>query len=375
MPTGLQAILTRRGICVPGRDARILPGMPARVVLLTPFAFPSVRGNAVTVARIARGLSARGAEVRVWDRSVTDEAGIEEGVHAFAPSVVHAFHAWRVGPLALRLARRAEIPLVVTLTGTDANHDLFDPERAAAVRRVLEGASRVVVFDGSIGARVAAALPDVRARIVTVPQAADLPSTAAFDLAAAWPDLPQRRALFVFPAGIRPVKRPLMPLAALDALVARHPHVRLLYAGPLIDDEEGARLLAALARRPWARYVGTVPHTEMASLLSEADVVLNCSQSEGGMANSVLEALTRARAVLAADIEGNRSLIEQDVSGLLFRDEAELASMAERLVGDAALRARLGAAGRARVAARFPPAREIEGYLAVYAALVPAAAR
>jgi glycosyltransferase involved in cell wall biosynthesis len=361
--------------CTAPRDARILPSMPVRAALLTPFAFPSVRGNAVTVARIARGLAAGGVDVRVWDRSVKDEGAIEAEVEAFAPSIVHAFHAWRVGPLALRLARRAEIPLVVTLTGTDANHDLFDPERAAAVRRVLEGAARVVVFDDSIRARVAAALPDLASRIVRVPQAADLETGPRFDLAAAWPGLPVRRVLFAFPAGIRPVKRPQRPLAPLDAVVARHPQIRLLYAGPILDQPEGDTLRASLAGRPWARYVGTVPHEAMASLLSQADVVLNCSLSEGGMANSVLEALVCGRAVLAADIEGNRSLVEHDVTGLLFRDEAELGAMAERLVLDATLRARLGAAGRARVTAEFPPAREVDGYLAIYGALTPAAVR
>jgi hypothetical protein len=141
MPGPLQAILAAVGDCAAARHARILPPMPARIALLTPFAFPSVTGNAVTVARVTRGLAARGVEVRVWDRSVSSEAAIEAEVEAFGPSIVHAFHAWRVGPLALRLARRAEIPLVVTLTGTDANHDLFDPERAAVVRRVLDGAA------------------------------------------------------------------------------------------------------------------------------------------------------------------------------------------------------------------------------------------
>jgi len=349
--------------------------MPARVALLTPFAFPSVRGNAVTVARIARGLTARGVDVRVWDRSVAGDAVIEAEVDAFAPVIVHAFHAWRVGPLAVRLARRTETPLVVTLTGTDANHDLFDPDRAAVVRRVLEGAARVVVFDASIGARVAAALPDLRARIVTVPQATDLAPTGHFDLARAWPALLAARVLFAFPAGIRPVKRPLMPLRALDALAARHPSLRLVYAGPMLDRAEGDALLAALAGRPWTRYVGTVPHPAMASFLSHADVVLNCSLSEGGMANTVLEAYACGRTVLAADIEGNRSLVEHDVTGLLFRDEAELAAMAERLLLDPLLRARLASAGRTRVSTRFPPTREIEGYLAIYGALAPTAAR
>ena len=36
-----------------------------RVAMLTPFAFPSPSGNAVTVERIASGLSTRGIEPRV----------------------------------------------------------------------------------------------------------------------------------------------------------------------------------------------------------------------------------------------------------------------------------------------------------------------
>src|SRR3989441_11533293 len=182
--------------------------MPARVALITPFRFPSVRGNAVTVARIARGLTARGVAVRVWDRSTSDDATIEAEIGAFAPSLVHGFHARHVGPLALRLARRAEIPLVVTLTGTDANHDLFDPERASVVRRVLEGASRLTVFHASIADRIAGALPDLRGRLIVVPQSAALLDTLEpFDLGAHW-DLPQERVLLAFPAAIRMVKRP-----------------------------------------------------------------------------------------------------------------------------------------------------------------------
>jgi glycosyltransferase involved in cell wall biosynthesis len=347
--------------------------MSGRVALLTPFAPPSVRGNAVTVARVARGLRARGVELRVWDLSVTPGAAVEAEVEAYRPALVHAFHAWRVGPLALRLARRAELPLVVTLTGTDANLDLFDPERAPAVRHVLESAARLTVFHASIAERIAGALPDLRARIVVVPQAVSLARGERFDLSARWP-LPPGRVLFVFPAGLRAVKRPRLPLGPLDRVVARRPEVRLLYAGPILDPDAGDALLRALAARPWARHVGAVPHAQMASLLEQADVVLNCSRSEGGMANSILESLALGRAVLASDVEGNRSLVEDGVTGLLFRDEAELEANAERLAADPALRARLGAAGRALVLARYPETREIDGYLDVYRRLVPVTA-
>src|SRR5919198_2018345 len=344
--------------------------MSPRVAVLTPFAFPSVRGNAITVARVARGLRARGVELEVWDLSRRSEGAVEVEVDAFRPAVVHAFNAYRVGPLALRLARRTEIPLVVTLTGTDANHDLFDPERASVVRRVLEGASRVTAFHASIAERVAGALPDLRGRLVVVPQAARLDTAGSFDLRARW-DLPRDRELFVFPAGIRMVKRPRLPLEPLERLVARRPRLRLLYVGPTLDGDEGDALLRALAGRPWARWIGPVPHAEMGALLALGDVVLNCSISEGGMANSVLEALALGRAVLASDIEGNRSLIEDGVTGFLFGDADEFEHRAELLASDPALRARLGAAGRAMVERRYPAAREIDGYLDVYRRLVP----
>src|SRR2546426_12482814 len=142
------------------------------------------------------------------------------------------------------------------------------------------------------------------------------------------------------------VKRPRCPLEPLERLVARRPRVRLLYVGPTLDADEGDALLGALRGRPWARWIGTVPHAEMGGLLALGDVVLNCSISEGGMANSVLEALALGRAVLASDIEGNRSLIEDGVTGYRFRDEAEFERRANLLASDPALRARLGAAGR-----------------------------
>src|SRR2546428_13941453 len=145
-----------------------------RLAVLTPFAAPSVRGNAITVSRIVRGLRERGIDARAWDASLTAETAIIHEVEAEQPVLIHAFHAYRVGPLALRLARRLEVPLVVTLTGTDANHDLFDPDRAATVRRVLEGAAAVTAFHVSIVERGAGALPDLRERFTIVAQAVSL---------------------------------------------------------------------------------------------------------------------------------------------------------------------------------------------------------
>jgi glycosyltransferase involved in cell wall biosynthesis len=343
-----------------------------RLALLAPYGAASVRGNAVTVERVRQGLRERGMELRVWDLSTTSEAAVARDVEAYRPSVVHAFHAHRTGPLALRLARRLEVPLVVTLTGTDANHDLLDPARAPVVRHVLEEAATVTAFHASIVERVAAVLPDTRDRFIVIPQSVRFPDRRPFDLAAAWP-LQADRVLLLLPAGIRPVKAPRAPLAPLDRLAAIEPRMRLAYAGPVLDHGEGEALRRELVGRPWARHLGAVPHAQMASLLTQTDVVLNCSLSEGGMANAVLEAMALGRAVLAADIPGNRAVVEDDVTGLLYHDPCELSEKAERLVREPRLRARLGAAARSLVEREFSVEREALGYASVYQRLVPVA--
>ena len=341
--------------------------MLRRLALLTPFAFPSARGNAVTVERIARGLRARGADLEIWDLSTMAPSSIDRRASEYKPALIHAFHAYRAGPTGSALARRAGCPLVVTLTGTDVNQDLFDAERAAAVRVVLESAAAVTVFHDSMAALVARAVPGVSARIVIVPQSADFPDPGL----APGPAPGAPGPVMLFPAGVRPVKRPLFPLVPLDAVAGRFPGFELRYVGPILDAAEGDALLRALAGRPWARYLGEMPHAAMPAVLRDADVVLNCSLSEGGMANSVLEALAFGRAVLASDIEGNRSVIQDGVTGLLFSGPDDFAEKAARLLNDAALRGRLGAAGRARVA-RFGLHEEIECYARLYASLTHA---
>src|SRR3984893_5004378 len=133
--------------------------MAGRGAVWPPAAAPSVRGNAITVDRVARGLRERGVELRVWDLSVAPETAVEHQIAQFRPAVVHAFHARRPGPAALRLARCADVPLLVTVTGTDVNQDLLDPDSAPVVRRVLEGAAAISVFDEAMGTAIVGGLP------------------------------------------------------------------------------------------------------------------------------------------------------------------------------------------------------------------------
>jgi glycosyltransferase involved in cell wall biosynthesis len=339
--------------------------MAPRVALLTPAPLGSPRGNAVTVARIARALQARSIDVRVWQAASGQLPDLLAEARRIEPAVIHAFHAYHTGPQARALAEACRASLVVTLTGTDVSEHLVDPSTAPVVHGALVRAAAVTAFHESVAATVREAVPEVTGRLVVVPQSVCFePSPSP---AEPWGPALTGRPCILFPAGIRPVKRPRLPLRPLDGLARRRPDTRLWYVGPSLDAEEAQRLESALASRAWARYVGAVPHHRMPALLGAADIVLNCSVAEGGMANAVLEGLALGRAVLASDIPGNRSVIEDGVTGLLFGSEAELADKTERLAADAELRQRLGEAGRRLVATRFTPQVEADGYLAVYA--------
>lgn len=341
--------------------------LPMRVALLTPSSPPAVRGNAITVRRIASGLAARGLAVSVLGLDRLAPGAVADKVRGFRPDIVHAFHATAAGPLALECARELGLPAVVTLTGTDVNHDLVDAERGRIVRRVLEAVEAVVVFHAVIRDRACRALPAVASRIHVIGQAVEL-SGGAGDL---------RGRLGVGPAdflvaqiaGVRRVKNIPAALALLTALHERHPHVRYVLAGPVLEPEEGARVAAMLRTRPWAVFLGEVPHAEISLLLRGADAAVNSSLSEGGMSNAVLEAMSQGIAVLASDIEGNRSVVTDGEDGLLYASQGEFLEKAERLLADAALRRRLGARARQTITDRFPRAAEIDGHLRLYRSL------
>lgn len=337
-----------------------------KIALLAPF-YSAVRGNAVTVRRIARGLQAAGVAVQVVDLSTTEAEAALETLRAFDPDLVHGFHAFHAGPLAARYAGEVGRPLVVSLLGTDANHDLFDRARREMVVRVLRAAAAVVCFHETIRGAVARALPEIAPRTAVIPQSVRLEGRP-FPLGELVPLRPGE-VRFLLPAGIRPVKNVRFPLAPLGELADRCP-IKCLVAGPVLDDEEGARLFDALKGRDWAFYLGEVPHEQMGSLLDAVDVVINSSRSEGGMANSLLEAMSRGKAVLASDIPGNRSIIADGVDGLLFDSPETFRAHAERLAGDPDLRRRLGEAAREKVERCYPAGRELQGYLDLYRQLL-----
>lgn len=340
-----------------------------RLAIVTPFYFPSVRGNSITVQRIESGLKDQGVEVRVFSLEEYDGgASLREGLDQFRPDVLHGFHAYASGRVVIEAAERLKAASVITATGTDINHDLFDPERRLYVLEALRKASAIVVFHEVMKGKILAEIPEADGKIRAIKQTVRC-HEKPYDFLG---KLGFQNGDFIFfvPAGVRKVKNVTFCLKPLTKLHQVYPQIKVVFVGPVIEEEEGERLLQAIKGLPWAFYLGPVSHEELCAMLRSVDVVLNTSLSEGGMANAILEAMSRGVAVLASDIEGNRSVVRDGIDGLLFASEEEFLKKAEALIRGEGLRRRLGEAAREKIEKEFPWEGEIQDYLALYRELL-----
>jgi glycosyltransferase involved in cell wall biosynthesis len=155
------------------------------------------------------------------------------------------------------------------------------------------------------------------------------------------------------------------------------PHV--LYVGRLSSEKGIEEFVAAtegLPRRivgagPVAvpEAVGFVPRTELGGWYERAAVVCIPSRREGyGVV--AREAMAHGRPVVASAVGGLLDAVEDGETGILVPagDVAALRRAVERLLEDRALRARLGAAGRARAIEQWSRAAEAQALVAAYSA-------
>lgn len=109
------------------------------------------------------------------------------------------------------------------------------------------------------------------------------------------------------------------------------------------------------------------PRASLETAWADADVFALSSRWEG-LPYVVLEAMAHRVPVASTDVDGIPEAVSDGVSGLLTPagDSAALAGSLERLLGDPALRERMGAAGATRVSECFSLERMVDGVVDVY---------
>lgn len=333
-----------------------------KVTLFSPFSIGPTRGNITTVRRIAEHLPQTCCQVSVLPLDSVQPAERQTFLSNVPPDLLHAFHAHHAGPAARDAARRLGVPYIVTITGSD----LFEPELRCheSTRLAIQDAAAVTCFDQLVAHELAGAFPEIAEIIYVIPQGvARLPCSH---------DYPRRENEFtiLLPAAMRPVKGITTAIDALAPLAADFPSIRLLLAGGEIDHEYSKKVREMVATLPWVEMLGEVKHQRMGDLFAASDLVLNSSIFEGGMANTLLEAMIIGRPVLARDVLGNRSLINHARNGWLYNGDEDLRKLVIMMLDNPGLLIEIGEAGRNFVEQNCSAEKEARSYFEVYKRLI-----
>lgn len=281
-------------------------------------------------------------------------------IRAEKPDLVH-LHSRRGadtwGGLAARLAgvpcvlsRRVDNPesrLAVAL-----KYRLYDH-----VITISEGIRQVLLSEGLAPAKVSC----VRSAVDATPYLAPV-DRAAF---CAEFGLPADALVAGVVAQLIPRKGHRYLLAALPVLLARHPALKVLIfgQGPLeaeLRAEVDAAGLAGAVRFTGFRH-------DLPRWLGGLDMLIHPADMEG-LGVSLLQASAAAVPIVTSRAGGLPEAVQDGVTGILCPpgDVAALGAAIDRLASDAALRARFGAAGRARILAEFSIDAMVDGNLRVY---------
>lgn len=276
-----------------------------RIGLIIPEDTPPTGGNRISASRLAESLTGRGFNASTWLYTA----------HLPSFDIYHAWNARRVG---VRLIEEGMDPktLVVTWTGTDLWQDWVNDYRP--IKQALDPVRFQVVFTEDARRRLLEDAPDWADRVLVIPPSVN---ECLFRPAADAVSVPH--PLILLAGGVRPVKRSHWAIDLVDRLRRETKRdVHLAIAGPIRHMGEWSVVKEKAATREWVHLVGEVPKEEMPGWYTAADLVLNTSSVEG-VSNALMEAMSCGSLVLATDIQGNRALIEDKVTGLLFHDEEE----------------------------------------------------
>jgi sugar transferase (PEP-CTERM/EpsH1 system associated) len=281
----------------------------------------------------------------------------QSGLDALLPSRaagvrrrIHGEHGWDVGDLDGRrwkpaVLRRLHTPLVDRYVTVSQHLERYLVERIGiAPRRITQ------IYNGVDTDRFAPAPRSGRERLR--------------------PDFRDERLVILGIVGrLQPVKDYPTVLHAMRILRERRPDLRdrLRLAafgdGPRLAELTSLASALGLEDRVW--FAGSVE--DVPDALRSIDFFALSSLNEG-ISNTILEAMASGLPVVATSVGGNVELVESGVTGSLF-EPGDMETLAGRLadyVGSPELRARHGAAGRARAVERFSLGAMTRGYEDLY---------
>ena len=293
---------------------------------------------------IAKAFGARTAAR--WDAYLLDRFLVSRGIRAVLAEY---------GPTGTRLidaCRRRSIPLITYFYGFDAtDRDVIEGLRVE-YDRLLKGGSELIAVSHDLENRLYD-LGATAGAIHCIPCGVDVDRFSGSDPAA-------NPRVFLATGRFVEKKAPDLTLLAFSRVLARVPDAQLLMVGdgPLLGVCQ--RMAGALGLGGSVRFLGPLPHRQLADLLRGArafvqhSVTAPSGESEGTPV-AILEAGASGVPVVATRHGGIPDIVIDGETGFLV-NEGDIDAMADRMIGlalDPGLAGRLGARARSHVTAEF----------------------
>jgi glycosyltransferase involved in cell wall biosynthesis len=273
--------------------------------------------------------------------------------------LIHGHWVLPNGLPALIAARLRQLPLVISMHGSDVYLAEKAAPLSAIVRMIFAGAGGITACSGDLHRR-ALRLGANPAIAQVVPYGVDTsafcpdpaaPARVRHDLGLL-PDTP----LIVSVSRLVYKKGLTYLLDAFPHILRQHPHAVLVLGGygdlREVLEQQAQRLgIAAQVRFP-----GQLSREQTAAMIAAADVhvvpsIRDQAGNVDGLPNVLLEGMSSGRAIVASAIAGIPDVISHATHGLLVpeQDALALAEAINQLLSDPALAQRLGQAARQRI--------------------------
>lgn len=237
------------------------------------------------------------------------------------PDLIHANFAMPDGVAAVRAGARANVPVVVTLLGSDFNRQMSRSLSGPFVVRSIGRADAVIAVSRQIAEGLAAREPRLADRIEFIPNGYDS------DLFHYEPKPANGHFLFV--GSFTPVKNPLVLVKAFGQ-IASHTSRELVMIGQGHLQPEIERVIGELGLTDRVRLPGRVPLEQLRSYFRDAGVFVLPSTTEG-MPLVVIESLATGTPVVGSAVGAIPDLVVPGVSGYLV-EPGDVEGLAESLL-------------------------------------------
>lgn len=243
--------------------------------------------------------------------------------------LIDAHFAYPDGEAAIRLGRFLDLPVTITLRGTEVPHSR-NPALRPRLARALKAAARVFAVSDSLR-RLALDLGVAAEKTEVVGNGVDTARFHPVDRAAARRRyrLPADAQLLISVGALVERKGMHRVIDSLPALLERHPNLHyLVVGGSSPEGDMRAELEAQAARLGLAgrvHFLGAVPPDELKGPLSASDVFVLATRNEG-WANVFLEAMACGLPVVTTAVGGNAEVVCREELGRVvpFGDAAAL---------------------------------------------------